>query len=382
MKSMDGVRNALLNIGALAEPHPDPTRKPRTSIPPENITELRDGVPVFDAETPIEYPDWVDAEIFDRLQNAIVGESNGTEGGIGIDALAWYVSFHHEGAGWGIYVPVSSLAYLHKREFASQRGDTSRAFQVGLTTLLAHEFVHFAVDYACAQWEILLRTPCWNSLVADRKASNVPYLHSEEKLANAAMMRNCHNLLTGSERQALRRFVSSQPLGYRDAPTVLEQDAFEHTFSEVLKLYVGMPAAAHGLDLCTPAFDHFVHFPQSEAYMNAGCPIHIIHDETSVGLPWLKFLRSLRVIDETDGFKKSLEKLHSDMKKKWATTKERIARDGELSRGSLNFKEINGEYSIRLNDNCRVHLKPCDSKQLTEGWVAIRVGTHKEMGHG
>ncbi|MBI4699157.1 MAG: hypothetical protein HY758_09730 [Nitrospirae bacterium] len=114
----------------------------------------------------------------------------------GIDALAWYVTFHAKGAQWGIYIPISSLMYLYDNYLINLEGDINSKLGIAFQILHKHELFHFSVDYMSSQWEMITSKPC-HKPARSLKDSSLGYILLEEKLANAYMLRKL---------QYLRRF--------------------------------------------------------------------------------------------------------------------------------------------------------------------------------
>jgi hypothetical protein len=117
------------------------------------------------------YPEWVQEQVWEPTDQAVLGDMSRQPSRIGIDALAWYVSFHHDGPDWRIYIPISSLAYFECRVFNQLPLAREEKWHLALEILLAHERMHFIVDYHCAQWELLLQSPCRAALRERMKRS-------------------------------------------------------------------------------------------------------------------------------------------------------------------------------------------------------------------
>lgn len=299
----------------------------------------------------------------------------------GIDALAWYVSFHVEKAPWGIFIPISSLAYIEHRYLQSRRRSRSLKWEVAFQLLWEHEIFHFATDYAVAQWEILLQRPCWTAL-SNKRLKAQKFLEVEEKLANAHMLRTLEPGWPKSVRLAVRKFIQQQPAGYSEAPDFLQDERFEAELMELTKTYVGAFGHEYGLNFWTARFDYSAFFPLSPRIELGKCPIHVIQDESRLGIPQIsvQFLRCIQQIIETEAFTKKLAGLPENIIRRWHKKKEMLAvgipRHPEFEK--LHGR-LDGLFSIRLNDNFRAHLRPVPSSQA---WEAVAVGTHKEMGHG
>ena len=337
---------------------------------------------VVDVSDQTDYPDWVAAETWDSLDRDVFGDAealNPSQGASGIDALAWYVSFHFANSGkWGIFIPVSSLGYFEKRIFPELTASRTRKWQLAYDALLAHEQVHFAVDYTCAQWELLLHAPCWAGLCNRIRAERVPYLEIEEQLANAFMLQCAAYWKAKPFERALRQFVAKQPAGYRNGLSATERDSFDHVAAEVVKTYVGLHAAERGLNVTSSAYDPATMLP-TRAEMTK-CPVHVIHDEKRIGLPVpaVQLITHICNIRETEHFQHRFARLDRTVQRSWSAMKQKLSAGVPRSARLEKMKGSRGEvFSVRVSDNFRVHLQPNGS----EKWDAIDIGSHKGMGH-
>lgn len=300
---------------------------------------------------------------------------------VGIEALAWYVSFHSHGSGWGIYIPVSSLAYLERQVFGAIKVAQEKKWNLALELLLMHERFHYAADYGCSQWELLLGRPCW-APVQERINESNTYSMLEEKLANAYMLRVVKSTWSESAVRQATVFVKSQPPGYRDAFESLDDDSFSQDLGDLARLYAGLQSEEMGITPWSLGFDSTVFFPVFPLVEASQCPIHILHDEQKIGMPRVavRFINTIPSIYETDRFKKQLARYGEPIISKWNNTKIRLAKQVP---GHPEFEKLKGMkstvYSIRVNKSYRAHLRPCDN---STSWEAIGIGPHGKMGHG
>ncbi len=325
-----------------------------------------------------EYPEWVERDTWKPIDDAVGG---GAGRAVGTDALAWYESFHLSLDHWGIYIPVSSLAYLECRVFAGLPLSREEKWTLGLQVLLTHERMHFAVDYVCAQWELLLRTPCWAALNHAMKAKNLTYVGSEERLANAFMLRRCCQSQPDPVKRAILRFVESQPPGYRDGLSSTQDDSFASVCTEVVKIYVGLHSVERDLDIVADSYEHERVLPTVGEIESDACPIHLVSDEKRCGLPQsaLHVITCIPHIAETETFQRQLERIDPSLQRSWAVKKRMLA--SGITR-SMRFEKIKGTpenvFSIRLNKGYRAHLRFASGGR----WEAVAVGSHRDMGHG
>ena len=306
----------------------------------------------------------------------------------GMDALAWYVSFHYPGVQWGVYVPISGIAYLMKHAFSDLSAPLATKAHLAFHSALNHELFHFATDYTVAQAELDHQEPWFVPAKAGFLSGNPNYCIEEEQLANAYMLAAFRSmkpaLRVRGKQAALRAFVAKQPKGYRDALEVrsrnwnrLLENLAERYGSHALKS-AGHPA------LWSPplGYDWSGRFPIRPRIDWRYCPIHLVDDSARLGLPpgWLGFFSRLSAIQETDGFLKKLEKLSPPIQRAWQRTKQKL---GNAITGGADFKkwEKGGDdlFSVRVSDNFRAHLQ---RRKESDDWLAVTIGNHKEMGHG
>jgi len=290
------------------------------------------------------------------------------------------VSFHYTGgARWGIFIPISSLGYCENRIFRGLSAPRARKWQLAYDALLAHEKIHFAVDYACAQWELLLHAPCWAGLRHRLQGDGLPYLQVEEQLANAFMLQCAATWKIKPFERALRQFVAKQPIGYRNGLSVTDRDLFAHVAAEVLKTYIGLHAAERGLNVTESAYDPAAALPAGTG--TAHCPVHIIHDEKRVGLPAsaVRFINRICNIRESEHFQRRFARLDRATQRSWSAMKQKLSAGVPRS---ARLEKMRGQpsdvFSVRIGENFRVHLRPHGG----EIWEATDIGSHKEMGHG
>jgi hypothetical protein len=156
---------------------------------------------------------------------------------IGVDAFAWYVSFHHS-KDWGIYIPLTGLL-----KFAAYLVDATtnpvKAVNVGLDLLLSHEGVHYGVDIAVSQLELIERRAIY---ISERNLlrNNHGYIEKEEKIANAAKLvlskrlSNNRTLSCPAILAACRNLISNQPTGYRDGLSCASKSKFQSEANQYL----------------------------------------------------------------------------------------------------------------------------------------------------
>ena len=199
-----------------------------------------------------------------RFEDVIAGIRSSVEGGgrhgSGVEALAWYRSFHdHEK--WGIVIPLSSLVCMEKVYFHALPLTRNERLSLAFRALLEHEATHFAFDYACAWFELMLRAPIRKAFSSQMKGSiklfsSEPaqqYLEIEEAVANAVMLRVAAKRERRPAIVSLENFVKAQPAGYRDGIATVPEARFDDAIKEVFRNYLAPWAISHKLDLANPS---------------------------------------------------------------------------------------------------------------------------------
>jgi len=306
----------------------------------------------------------------------------------GMDALGWYVPFHHPGVQWGIYIPVSGIAYLIKHAFGGLSAPLVTNTHLAFHAILNHELFHFATDYAIAQAELTHEEPWYVPAKRGMRAAEPGYCVEEERLANAYMLSAFRSmkpaLRVAGKQAALRAFVSKQPVGYRDALDVRPPqwdgllEELSQRYGYFSKKYAGHLFLRHP----SLGYDWPRLFPIRPRIDWRYCPIHLVDDSMRIGMPpgWLDFFSRLSAIEESEDFKKKLGKLALPIQRAWERMKQKL---GLAITAGADFKKWdkggNGLYSVRVNDNFRAHLQ---RRTESDDWLAVAIGNHKEMGHG
>lgn len=305
---------------------------------------------------------------------------------LGVDALAWYVTFHATCTQWGIYVPVSRLVFLAATLFGELATSPDVKLQLAFRALHQHELFHFAADYMAAQWEGILARPC-HKPARKLRDSELGYCLLEEQCANAHMLRSFRwggksTLRVQGKTARLRKYVSQQPPGYRDSLHSTERARFQRLSLQLVKDYV---ACIDGYQ--APALEavELWRFLDTGRQLNwRYCPIHIIDDGKRLGLPanLLGLFRSIVSIIEMPRFKKQLNRLAQREAKAWERAKALLG--DSTARAGLDFKfwdrtSSGAVYSVRISRNHRVHL---EHRSADNAWIAVAIGSHSAMGHG
>jgi hypothetical protein len=256
MVDIEEIRSELTEIGN-ARVDFEPDRPPRIRIPVASVDTVRrwdrpGATPVIQVDDPnrtfnAENPEL--ETVLDRIDEDV---RSGQGASTGIDALAWYSSFHNSRAEWGIYLPLLSLVYFARRWLKRVRLPVEQKLEVAFQILHEHELFHFATDYMVAQWEIVLDSPCWIVMLEQKRTKQI-YVEEEEKLANGYMLRQLAARLSPAQYSAVEAATLLQPPGYSEGRSCVSEEAFRSGLGELAKLYLGPQALRLGLNLSTRA---------------------------------------------------------------------------------------------------------------------------------
>jgi hypothetical protein len=139
MKSINDMISDLSGIrGAIGQEFTDPRQRPRRRpLPaPERVS----GDPIFEAGAWALRDPGLWEEEKARARRAVEGLGAGPSDQSGIEALAWYVSFHDDQQGWGIYIPLSSIGLIDELYLKGLRRPRDRRLQ--LAWLICEPFRH------------------------------------------------------------------------------------------------------------------------------------------------------------------------------------------------------------------------------------------------
>lgn len=329
------------------------------------------------------FPDGVDAEeVVRRLAGAHGQEYERLALLKGVDAFAWYLSFHQRMYQWGVYVPVTGAAAYAVQALGSSDVSWEAKVNLALRAILAHERFHFAADVGIAQTELVLQRAVWWPARENAKLrTDVSEL--EEQLATAAQLRAIRFARDSDARRCfsdMRDHSRQMPPGYRDGHKLV---ARRHDFENRMLDHVQMMwEAALGVP---PAYGTELHhlYPAFRPYELSRCPVHVLLDQVRFGLGDLPFflINAVQIAEESDDFLKKLRRLPSYAGRKWEKTRKLLAQSTTVP--GLDFKPWapggKGCFSVRVDASLRVHLR-FDAGAAK--WMAESIGFHAEMGHG
>jgi hypothetical protein len=327
-----------------------------------------------------EYGAEIDTDLFDNVMGGDAGNEIKTSLMVkGVDALAFYVPFHVRGGQWGIYIPVSSIAYMMTNVFKNIDAAPIDLMRMSIRAMHQHELFHFAVEYAFSQCELLTEKSVYKELITKMNDPQLGYRGIEEGLANANMIRSFWGRSVKGKTAALKSFVKMQPAGYNTAHEFTNRNIYERRCSDYISMYYHFITGIK-TDIGIDGYNLLPPHPIDWSF----CPVHIINDDIRLNFDpsLIDFFAYVNQLHESEKFKKQLKKLSSQIQQMWTRTKTKLAHDATAS--GLDFKqwEKNQDsviYSVRVNRNFRAHL---EYKRIQKYWLCLNIGDHKSMGHG
>jgi len=327
----------------------------------------------------------------------------GNEETRGTDALAWYVSFHKTNY-WGIYIPYTGLLRFASN-FLGITQNPDLAIQLAWDGLLAHESMHYGIDVACAQLEVISDSPIYlNGQFSLRSAQG--HIPDEEQIAEAAMLRffkslslkNYHlNKATREEIfEKIVRKSAHAPSGYRDGIKCISPQIFKQHLNAYLYnlCYLGSTSLSFSsvnnvlqLSGLVPIVSTGFNSPSAVNFSE--CPIHVFDDSpVNSGISnVIHFISQISHIEEGPGF---MDKVVPKYLKQWIHTKELLGNPNyPKNKDNLDFKRWEKEdlpeknirvWSVRVGKttNMRAHI---EEQTLTKRWIATKFGDADKMGH-
>jgi hypothetical protein len=281
----------------------------------------------------------------------------------GVEALAWYSSFHYCFYAWGIFVRSSGIEKVAAALVANAGCSTNEAFRAAWTFLYEHELTHFRTDILITGIEFASRQALFIA-GRDRQHLSPDLGLPEEALANAV----ARDALPPNLRSALNPWLDQCPPGYRDWRQHT-QAGRQASWNRVL----GEAAQGEALPLgWTPLSGR----PPHEAQV----PVFLIVDSPLSAADFaLAFVGPIGQIQETDVFVADLRRLGKGDPRVlglWAKRKQGLA-DGTLAAGS-HLEQIDGRrgrYSVRIDGKRRVGLE----HNGTGLWRAIAADQHDAL---
>ena len=209
------------------------------------------------------------------------------------DYLAWYLPFHDSKEDWGIYIPVTGILQCAAGIAPSGfKGRWLDLVELALRGLLAHELIHYAIEYRSAQLEMLMGTPCY--LAGQTALFQSGHVPLEEQLANGAFLRSIQyetaaRKIAGAYESA-EAFTKKQPRGYCDGWKSVRTKDFLANANDLMRRIASSLPAGYRLAATDPM--EFGGRPaatigsSTAVVLNgAQCPVYLVRDEIELGVP-------------------------------------------------------------------------------------------------
>jgi hypothetical protein len=300
----------------------------------------------------------------------------------GVDALGWYITFHQKAYQWGIYLSADGIRFLAdpvQGIFGSLNVGPRRRVELACHAILRHELMHFAVDYMAAQWELATGFCCfWPAIkLRDPKLGYAPL---EEELANSYMLRGfrfpSQSLREPGAYKSLRKFVRIMPPGYRDAVSNVSRSSFDALLELQICEFEGYLERPYRTSF-PDGFDHLSLYPSLRPIDWRYCPILLDTGRSAVPIS-LRIITSIKMIDESLRFKRSIQRMPPAVRRSWDRVKEKLHVSTQIP--GLDFKPWERDvFSVRVNGSVRAHLRII---RETGECLADAIGSHANMGHG
>ena len=343
----------------------------------ERMPSLTQGI---DADTLLgSIEDWKDKRPEDK--DSLLDKSRQVGGAtrdLGMEALAFYKSARFKDATpfpgcWGIFYIELAMDYL--AAIIAESGSVSSESRVLAHKFIhAHEFFHFKTDVTFSLLEAAQGIPLYRPL--RRRFSSYGYLCAEEGLANRAAWMAVRRVPKHAK-SLFEEFMDCQPGEYslfRDRHEDIQQRLAEQV----------VDANPRGPNFPSNYWKNIARiFSVAPAPFanNAACPEYLIGAPKQAAAFAQFDLPKVSVVHDSDVVLRHLKK-NSELKKRWERQKEKLIEDSGLN--GLAFKPWvpgkKGEWSIKVDDTRRAHLIAPGA--AGGAWLTIKIGGHKEMGHG
>ena len=372
IEALESVPNSLANKSVLP---PKFQKKILQNIDPSQTT-----VAVYSDNLINDHDKWND--IKGSIDVSVRGEKSGSL--VGFEALAWYVSFHHNQNKWGIYLPVSSIHYLNEVLQIRVHSHVNLD-QIAKNIFVFHEIYHFLTDLAISQLELLTKHPMYRAhkkLYSNQTIGLISveeYNELEENLANAFMLEEMQSLISDHQLRSIISWVETMPAGYREGGKTFLSSDLKNLQKDNLSRYAGIAAAKTRLNIVEQALDLTVFIPKPLKNIIAQCPIYILDDTDETGLDpdIVRFFQRMEKVEETRPFKKMFVKIPQKIQQAWIEKKDKLT---ERLPKPPQFRKFKDQYALYLPDGYRAHfIKP---KKNETTWLATEIGNHQSMGHG
>jgi hypothetical protein len=293
---------------------------------------------------------------------------------VGVEAIAFYKSRRYLDRRpfpglWGVFYLKSGVEYLASR--LRDYYGVKNPLEVIYSLIRRHEFFHYKADIHTMLLELISKQQLYTP--TRRAFRRAPYLFVEEALANREILTSAQRR-RGSVLQFAKDWMNVQPGAYARYGERVEELTAEWA-ANVLDGDYRSTARRYALTGWAGSIpDYFA--PEKV------CPEYLIdYQITSTLFPPLFKMPKVRAIKDSDDIQMLINRRHHNLREQWETQKAKLLTDPGLP--GLNFKPWPREaprWSVRVNSNFRAHLDP--PVDLSDEWLTMRLGTHKDLGHG
>jgi hypothetical protein len=299
----------------------------------------------------------------------------------GIDALAWYRSFHYAPVGkWGIYM-LDRGVYILAEEFAKQYGSRPltpevrlRCIQDAVESLYFHELFHFYVDLAAARLEILEKQPRYVDYFRNRYKDGWTTKHGEkiphkleEALANEFARSVTARGRSTAYKDVLDSFMRRQPDGYKQWKAVGHHNKWSHGMSKLGERLLNPPSPY-------PSYLHVTALEEAvDAFYRGQVPVYLVN--TFEPLDDFELMPKMVVFDKVD-VKSSVEeqvnsnKTPHDVRKQFNKFIQQLKDIGHIrAHRRLNKANKPGHYFWDVSKGWRALLVQASPNHYTVTWL-------------
>jgi plasmid maintenance system killer protein len=287
----------------------------------------------------------------------------------GIDALAFYVSYHFT-KDWGIKIFDGGIYYLAGKLQAhaapDSRLDALDYIQIATNVLQLHEYFHFIADIACTLIELSKQKPFYVNYSNNR----YPKDKTEEALANAYTYRK---MIRSGITSELKQFMLDQPPGYRDFNDFIKKSDFQSGRQRLLRL---MCELWNWFGSATGSALLFRIDKQDLDYNDVPTGIYNHLGARKVHTTPLLFVQAIPMPVPSSKYKKELSALNLHTREE--ATKAITLLAHNTQHPSLHFEKLRGLkniFTIRVNNNYRISL----TYRNHANWELRRIGTHQNI---
>lgn len=289
----------------------------------------------------------------------------------GIEAIAYYLSFHVDPRRWGIYLLTDRLEQFAVETFDLLPISDAEKLMLGYRFVIDHELFHYWTDVACAQSEYILRQPVYLPYLSGHPDLSSKLAQLEEAIANARAWRN---LPSRAAKDLAAVAMDAQPVGYCDWAS----HKTTRTFMEG-KRRLGVEIdqdLSRRSPLSLSPHDWFFNERRPGA-SNRGVPLHRIGIGSRAARPYYLAHARPVVIEESERFVRALRKLPTQVQKAWQRTKSDLETGAWKGCKLGPLKGRQGVYACRVGIHHRAFFENSHRKTFIATDLRARQGAYK-----